>query len=67
MQKYSPGVYEFTITGSLGSKNPIKAKTNFFLELKNPCPRAELTLVEYSLRDIDYYVGDNQFDQRFYI
>ena len=26
MQKYSPGIYEFTITGSIGTKNPITAK-----------------------------------------
>jgi len=65
MQKYSPGVYEFTITGILGTKNPIKATANFFLELINPCPKAQLSLVDYPLVDIDYYVGDEQFNRMF--
>ena len=65
MQKYSPGIYEFTITGILGTQNPVEAKTKFFLELRNPCPTALLTLIDYPLGNIDYYVGDGQINRLF--
>ena len=59
MKRFSPGTYNFTITGRVGLENQIEATTYFVLELRNPCPTAQLLLIDNPLGNIDYYVGEN--------
>ena len=58
MEKYPPGVYEFTIRGTVGEDVPVSIDFIFTLTLLDPCPLATLTnLQEFPFVDMRYTIG----------
>ena len=60
MKLYDPGVYNFTIIGTVGTENPLQAETHFVLELVDPCPISRLFMVDNPFSTIEYYLAESE-------
>ena len=61
MAKYSPGSYQVTLRGTVGSETKISEDVTFTLVLENPCPTSPLSVVmEIAFDDISYRLGSDQ-------